>query len=710
MAAPGRAVEAGGTAAGVRARAIAVPAWVWLAGLVLVSIAVRIALARRIVAPWIMIDELVYSELAKSFAAEGEFLARDVPSTGYGFVYPVLIAPAWALFAAVPDAYAAAKAINAVLMSLAAVPAYFLARRLMAPPLALAAAALTVLVPSMLYTGTLMTENAFYPLFLLAALALVTTLERPTPLRQLALLALCGLAFATRAQALALVPAVATAPVLLALIERRGLRRGLRPFATLYGTLAAGAALALVASAVRGRSPLELLGAYRAATSSDYSVGTVLRFLLYHVGELDLYLGVLPFAALLALWLAPRELAPAARAFAAASFALVAWLVVEVAAFASQPSVDKIEERNMFYVAPLALIALVGLAADRVVPSRRRPVFAAGAIAGVLPFFVPFDRFITTSAVADTFALLPWWWVQDHWISLDQVRWAAGAVALVAAAAFVFVPRRFALALPALVALYFVLTAFVVENGRHGIHQASLGKSWAGIRVEHSDWLDRAVGRDASIVMLRTANTPDEAVWENEFFNRSVGPVHDLRSGRDPDPLPETPARRRADGRVLAGGRLLEAEYVLADGSVDVVGDPVAQDPRIGLRLYRVGGPVVLPTEVTGLYPDTWSGRTVTYRRLQCAGGRLAVVLGSDPTLFERPQTVTASAGSRVVGRTTVPPVGRKTLRVPLTPDAAGVCAVRFEVGRTAVPARVVRGSDDRRALGVHFVSFAFRS
>ncbi len=51
------------------------------------------------VAPWIMIDELVYSELAKSFAAHGQFLLRGVPSHGYGFVYPVVIAPAYRLFA-----------------------------------------------------------------------------------------------------------------------------------------------------------------------------------------------------------------------------------------------------------------------------------------------------------------------------------------------------------------------------------------------------------------------------------------------------------------------------------------------------------------------------------------------------------------------------------------------------------------------------------
>src|SRR5262249_53438634 len=154
----------------------------------------------------------------------------------------------------------------------------FLARRLFAPTLALAAALLTVLVPSMLYTGTLMTENAFYPLFLVAALALVAALERPTPMRQVVLLALIGLAYATRAQAVAMVAAAAPAPVLLALFERRGLSRGLRPWATLYGILAGGALLAVLGTVARGRSPLELLGAYRAATSSDYSVSGVLHF------------------------------------------------------------------------------------------------------------------------------------------------------------------------------------------------------------------------------------------------------------------------------------------------------------------------------------------------------------------------------------------------------------------------------------------------
>src|SRR5207248_7813431 len=117
-----------------------------------------------------------------------------------------------------------------------------------------------------------------------------------------------------------------TAPVLLALVERRA--RMLRPYATLYGVLAAGAVAALLDTVARGRSIYSLLGAYRAATNRSYSAHDVLRYLLYHVAELDLYLGIVPFAALLAIWVAPRSGSPRLRAFAVASFSLVVWLVL----------------------------------------------------------------------------------------------------------------------------------------------------------------------------------------------------------------------------------------------------------------------------------------------------------------------------------------------------------------------------------------------
>ena len=208
------------TAPRERALPLAVPAWAWLTSLVVLSALVRYALARRIVAPWIMVDELIYSELAKSVAAgEGFRIRGDAVAGAYGFVYPLLLAPAWALLDSIPAAYTAAKAINALAISLAVVPAYLLARRLVSQTGAFAVAVLTAVLPSLLYAGMLMTENAFFPLFLLAALALVCALEQPTWTRSLLLLGAIGLAFATRAQAVVFVPAVLLAPLVLAAVR-----------------------------------------------------------------------------------------------------------------------------------------------------------------------------------------------------------------------------------------------------------------------------------------------------------------------------------------------------------------------------------------------------------------------------------------------------------------------------------------------------------
>jgi len=692
--------------AAVRARALGVPAWLWLGAVVVCSAGVRIALGRQIVAPWIMVDELVYSELAKSLAATGHFDIRGVPSNGYGFVYPALIAPAWKLFGAMPTVYAAAKAIDAVVMSLAAVPAYFLARRLLTPGLALVAAVLTVLVPSMLYTGTLMTENAFYPLFLVVCLALVVTLERPTPRRQVGLLVLCGLAYATRQQAIALVPAAAAAPVLHGLIER-DLRRRLRAWLTLYALLAAGVVVVLAATVARGRSPLTLLGAYRVATSVPYSATSVLHYLLWHVAELDLYVGVIPFAALVALWVAPRAASPAARAFAAATFPVTLFLLVEVALFASTQS-GRIEERNMFYLAPLALIALVGLAAGDVVP-RAWPAVAAGAVAaGVLPVAIPFARFVNPTAVSDTFALLPWWWVQDRGIHFGTLRLVALGAGVAAALLFVVVPRRVVLVLPLLVAVYFGLTTAVVQNGRHGIRQAAAGKLWAGIKVAHPDWVDRAVGRGADVTQLWAGGVV-ETVWENEFFNRSIRRV--VHVGYHPDDvLPATTVRERPDGVLVHGHDTpLRARYALVASTPTIAGRTVASDPGTGMRLVRVDGPVVVLTRVTGLYPDAWAGKRVTYLHRRCGGGYVSVVLQEDHSLFTAPQLVTATAGGKVVGRIRVPPDGEQhRFLVPLARVPGGLCTATFTSARLRVPARVEPGSSDTRALGIRFLRFDY--
>jgi hypothetical protein len=248
-----------------------------------------------------MVDELIWSEVARGLADAREPLLRDQPDPGYSILYPLLISPVYALFESLPDAYAGVKALNAVVMSLAAVPAYFLARRVMRDGLALLAALLSVALPSLAYTGTVMTENVFYPLFLAVVLVFVLVLELPTAGRVVLLFALLAVAFATRVQAAALFPAVLLAPALLAVFEPRGLRSTIARFRFVYGIAAALAVAAVVVQLVTGRSPQELLGAYSPVDEAGYELGEALRYLWWHVAEFALYVLVIPLAATIVL-------------------------------------------------------------------------------------------------------------------------------------------------------------------------------------------------------------------------------------------------------------------------------------------------------------------------------------------------------------------------------------------------------------------------
>jgi hypothetical protein len=671
----------------LRARALAVSPRVWLAAIVLVSIVFRLVLARRMVAPWIMVDELIYSELAKSIAAHGSFLIRDVPAHGFGFVYPVLIAPAFRL-GSVPDAYGLAKAINAVVMSLAAIPAYLLARRVVQPRLALVAALLTVAVPSMVYTGTLMTENAFYPLFLASALALVACLERPTLVRVGALIVVTFVAFLTRAQAIALVPGILTAPLLLG-------RTRLREFRTLYGVVAAGGVLVLLWEIARGRSPLAALGAYRATTGAHYSIATVLRWLVYHVGELDLYVGVVPFAAMLFLLTTRERRTP----LAAASVSMTAWLLVEVAAFASTQS-QRIEERNMFFVAPFFFVALCWWV-ERGLP-RPRAAAACAAIAAAFVGVVPYSGLINGNATSDTLALLPLWTLQDTVTTLDEVGAVVVGVAIAMTLLLLFVPPRYALAVPGAVLLLYAVALWPIEANPHGgIQHASVGALYGGTSMPDRDWIDARLRPEAKVAALFDSRTMDKfTVWTNEFFNHSLRTVYDL-DAPTPGSMPETKVRLDPlTGRI--GG--IREPYVLTTRALQLDEPAVLVDEPKGLALYRVVRPLGVKSETTGLYADNWSGTTVTYTRFRCHTGQsIVATVQDDPKLHRRVAFVS------VRGR--VFPVRHgetKTLRMPLHATGSR-CVVRFRIATGVQPSTVDPGSADTRVLGLRFLDFTVR-
>ena len=79
----------------LRERLGRVPDWGWLAAIVTVSATARVWLGFDMPAPFIFVDELIYSELARSLADTGSFAVRGVPTSGYSVLYPALISPAY---------------------------------------------------------------------------------------------------------------------------------------------------------------------------------------------------------------------------------------------------------------------------------------------------------------------------------------------------------------------------------------------------------------------------------------------------------------------------------------------------------------------------------------------------------------------------------------------------------------------------------------
>lgn len=691
----------------------AVPAWAWLTLIVAGSTVFRALTTRAMPGPFIFIDELIYSELAKSFAAGGHFLVRGVPTSGYGIVYPVLISPAYWLFDALPAAYTSVKTINSLVMSLAAIPAYLLARRMLTERLSLLAALLTVAVPSMVYTGTVMTETVFYPLFLIVVLVLVATLERPTVGRQVTVLALVVAAYLTRAQSLAFGPAILVAPLLLAFFERRPLRTGLRQFAATYAIVAGGGALLVIVQIARGSSLRGLLGAYSVVSHRHYSVRQIVDFMLWHAADLSLFLGVIPLAASILLVARARRETRPVQTFLAAAIPLAVSFTLVVAAFATQFASDRLHERNLFQLAPLLLIGLLVWVSryDGGVPRSWPLWIAAVAVAAALPLTIPYGRFIGEPARGDTLALLPVWTINRHFLA-GSVLLTVGLVCAALGLLVLFVPRGAAVVLPIVVLAWFALLLHPVFYGPHGFKHSSAGAVFQGIRGVPRDWIDHAVPDGADVPVLWSGPYVSDrfVVNQNEFFNRAVGQVYYTRQPTDGGIHERHVAFGRRDhlGRT-DDGKLVQPRYLLADSGVTPDGVAVARDRMLGMTVWKLRGPLIQTTSVTGLYPhDSWSGKHVVWTRRRCRGGSLVVTLNSGPELFSGPNRVVAEVGGKRFSAT-IPRLGLTKMRIPLSPDTP-TCVVRFTVDRTLVPSVVTGGAnlDDRR-LGAHFDLFEYR-
>jgi hypothetical protein len=601
--------------------------------LVIAAAVFRTVLDSRFEAPVVLCDEFIYANLAKNLAQHGRYLLRGAPEH-QSYLYPLMLAPAW--FAhSMSTTYALAKGITASAMALTPIPVYLWARRLVTPIHALLAAALTLLLPALFYSGVLMTEGAFLPAFVLAVFAIAVALERPTLFHQLAALAAIALAVSIRVQGIVLVLVIPTAVVVKAVLDLRAgdsrdrvlaeLRR-LWPTAAL---LAGGIVVFVAYKQIQGAPLATGLGEYQGLAQAHYPLVATARWAIKHLAELGLAVGLVPLSALIVLlWLGLRGAVTtnAERAFIAVVTASMLWVLVEVGGFAATVT-PFVFERYTFYLEPLLVIALI-LWLARGLP---RPVVGT-AVAVVLPALLVrtlnFNAFVVPDPV-NGITLDSLFKFSLHLPGgLEELKWAVAAGALLGAFLFAIAARPVAhVALPLLLAAYLVAASKPAFDDTAG----------ASVSTRHSagpdpSWVEKAIGRNKPVLYLNTPPGASVTLLETEFWNRNVSTIYDLGPGEICN-LPETSSAIEVETGQVGPPAAKGVDYAVVDRRAVFPGDQVALGgpSEYPLALYRIKRPLRVGSTTDGVASDGWMGNNAAFSAFGSRGNRplkVSVTLG----------------------------------------------------------------------------------
>jgi hypothetical protein len=611
-----------------------------LVGALLLALVVRIRIGARVEAPLLVCDEYIYAELSQSFAEEGRLLLRGEPSY-QSLVYPILLAPAW-LADSVETAYELAKTINAALLAAAAVVIYLWGRGLVSPGWALLPPALMLLMPAQLYSGLILSENAFLPAFVLAAYAVARAIELPSKRRQLLALVAIAAACGVRMQGIVLLIILPTAVFAAGLLEARlaasgrRLRRlfdGLRAWWPSGAVLAGAACGYVIVQLARGESFSEGFGSYQDVITRGYTLEGGWQSGRLHLAALALSVGLVPLSALIVLAaraiLHPDRASAGLRALMAVVTASTFGLVVEVGLFISRFG-ESIAERYIFYVSPLLFLVLAVWLAEGL--PRPWLATAAGALfPATLVMSEPLSLHLAPGLLINSFTLFGFFGYTDDLGGVDNLVWAWRLGALVAAISFAVLWRPLATVLiPAGIALFFVV---IQRPGDELLVQHSTGVRRAPGIGETASWVDHQVGRDTPVDFLY-APRPNEDAFDSstvmlqlKFWNRSVQSVVNVGT-REVCPLPERAARIDfQSGRITIPGR--PVSHLVVENKLRLAGTVLASEgPFV---LYRIAPPVSLPALTTdGVFPDGWTGADASftqYRTPRGRRGRIALVL-----------------------------------------------------------------------------------
>jgi hypothetical protein len=545
--------------------------------------------------PSVFADELIYMDATRSVADGHRPMERD-QTYGRGLLFPLVAAPVVALSPNQRDAYRGLQWFNAFLFSLTAIPAFFLARRMLTSRWSLAVAALSAAAPSAVYGGMVLTESAAYATGTLALLALLRVVERPSTRSQLLALGAVGLAALARPQLVALAVGLPAGLALrwwfLSHLSRPPLSASLRklwPTVAAVGLVVLSSALALVSGHASLRDYRDVF--------RTYDVVGVARWSWYTLGDLGLYVAVIPLvaapAALADFWRRGRGGSVRDTGFLAVFVSVNLITILLVAAFSSATfGGERLHDRYLFYVVPLWLVLFALWLVRGAQYSWRSLAVGAALAAGLLATLPQRLLLRDTNLQFDAVATAVWSRLREVDASRPNVLRLLLVLAVAAALGAIVVAARWPIALLMPIAAVFVLNAVFVWQSR--IHDADI-RVFADNRPATWSWVDHAVPGDAEVTDVVVDSGSCEAVnigafrW-TEFFNARITPV--LRVGVPADITTDgRSVRIGSDGIVRRlDGTSVVTDYAVLPPGVKLTGQVIAHGTLDNLQLWKVNG------------------------------------------------------------------------------------------------------------------------
>jgi hypothetical protein len=311
---------------------------------------------------------------------------------------------------------------------------------------------------------------------------------------------------------------------------------------------------------------------------------------------LVLYVAVMPVAAtaVMSVLGLNRRTSEPLRLFASIAVPTIGAMLFSVALVSAGVDVDGVEnlnERYVFYVAPLTFVGLA-LWVRHGLPRPRLLAFAALAACSVLVALLPIVE-LKYNAGFQSVALLPWLTLPfgGWWVRLFALLFVLGSGMLWIGCRADRVGRLWAFT-----ALWMTFVG-VLAVGSNAVTARGFEDAYSG---GSASWVDDALPPQTTASVLwdqRVAvnGRPDPYyAWlmVAEFFNAGIEDV--LRLGRKThyeNVLPTQPVELARDGTVIDGsGNALSPRFVVVSCRVPAVGRLVAGSPRGALRLLEIDG------------------------------------------------------------------------------------------------------------------------